>query len=539
MALGSIALKGDGLLAGRSFVRVLALLSAMSVPGMLVAKPVPESRTVFDAAFDDVFARYQLPGLAVGVIEDGEVVYLRTAGELRAGEGQPVDADTLFKIASNSKAMTTAVMARLVDQGKLRWDDPVTKYLPDFRMHDPWVTEHMQVRDLLIHNSGLGSGAGDMMLWPEPNAFTREDIIAGLAHFKPAYSFRSRYAYDNLLYVVAGEVAASAGGKPFEQLLREELFEPLGLERCQAGAWSRDEVGNVAQPHMRQSDGNVVVREDGPHIPDMPSTAAGGIRCSLNDMVGWMRALLLPDPQQPWLSERQQRELWALHMPMPISRRLREWDGTRMYGYGYGWRISDVDGQWRVAHTGTLMGMYSAVTLLPDSRNGFVILINGEGGEARTVLSQALTRHFTAPGSGADVAYYAGLLAEERRQQRSSVRDPGPDASMRNKVAPAGFADWQGHYRDAWFGEVTICPAGEQVVFQSHKSPRMKGPVSRMDDRWLVVWDDPSVDAPAWLEFGETPDGGMTLSLSHFGEVDTSFNYPDLAFVRTGGCQTP
>ncbi len=194
-------------------------------------------------------SRYRIPGIAVGVIEDGKVVYTRTAGELVAGSGHKVDSESLFKIASNSKAMTTALLARLVAAGKLRWDDPVTKYLPAFRMNDPWVTREIQVRDLVIHNSGLREGAGDLMLWPEPNDFTRKDILAGLAYLKPEHSFRSRYAYDNLLYVVAGEVAAAAGGAPYETLLRREVFEPLGLSRCQIGSWSRDGVGNVAQPH--------------------------------------------------------------------------------------------------------------------------------------------------------------------------------------------------------------------------------------------------------------------------------------------------
>ncbi len=147
--------------------------------------------------------------------------------------------------------MTTALLGRLVDQGKLHWDDPVTKYLPAFRMHDPWVTANMRVADLLTHSSGLPEGGGDLMLWPEPNAFTRADIIHGLAFIKPGYSFRSQYQYDNLLYVVAGEVAAAAGGASYETLMHREVFEPLGLSRCQVGAWNRDAVGNVAQPHRR------------------------------------------------------------------------------------------------------------------------------------------------------------------------------------------------------------------------------------------------------------------------------------------------
>ncbi len=176
-----------------------------------------------DAYFDETLKRYGLPGLAVGVVRDGEVVYARTEGDLALGGGWRIDADTLFKIASNSKAMTAAVLARLIDAGKLKWDDPVIKYLLDFRMYDPWVTRELQVRDLLIHNSGLGAGAGDLMLWPEPNLFTREDVIHGLRFLKSIYSFRSRYAYDNSLYIVAGEVAAAAGGMSYEALVRKVM----------------------------------------------------------------------------------------------------------------------------------------------------------------------------------------------------------------------------------------------------------------------------------------------------------------------------
>ncbi len=179
--------------------------------------PRPEA---IDAAVRATIARYHLPGIAVGVIEDGKVVFARGYGETVAGSGDPVTNKTLFKIASNSKAMTAAVLARLVQQGKLRWDDPVVKHLPAFAMHDPWVTAHMTLSDLLVHNSGLPEGGGDLMLWPEPNLFTRDDIVRGLRHIKPAYGFRAGYAYDNLLYVVAGQVAAAAGDASYEELVR-------------------------------------------------------------------------------------------------------------------------------------------------------------------------------------------------------------------------------------------------------------------------------------------------------------------------------
>ncbi|WP_334178443.1 serine hydrolase [Pseudoxanthomonas sp.] len=512
--------------------RLLVLLALSSS----AAHAAPDSAT-FDAAVQQAFDRYRLPGMAVGIIRDGEVVYTRTLGELESGSGEKIDNDTLFKIASNSKAMTAGVLARLVDAGKLKWDDPVTKYLPQFRMHDPWVTQQMQVRDLLIHNSGLGLGAGDLMLWPEPNRFTRDDIIAGLQHLKPTHSFRATYAYDNLLYVVAGEVAAAAGDASYEELVKRQLFQPLGLSRCQVGEWNRADVGNVAQPHMRTPQGNRVIREDEEIVPNVTSMAAGGIRCSLDDMLTWMRMWLSPDATPAWLSPAQRKAVWTPHMPMPVGARMRTWDNSHFSAYGYGWRLSDVDGAWKVAHTGTLAGMYSSVILLPDQRTGIVILINGEGEAARTVLGQVLTKHFTAPQSSPTVAYYADLLDQERAGERAAR--PKPDTRHRKTASARSLAAWTGHYRDPWFGDVTLCPQGDRVRFVAVRSPMLAGTVMRVDERWLVDWDDDSVDAEPWLHFAMAPAGGDAgLTLSHVDpDADFSYDYADLDFHRTQACR--
>jgi CubicO group peptidase (beta-lactamase class C family) len=537
---------GDGLFAGRFLSCFLAALSACVM--VSVATPVHAAgffdRRAVDAAFDDTFQRYGLPGLAVGIVVDGEVVYVRTGGELAAGSGQAVDADTLFKVASNTKSMTTALLARLVDQGRLQWDDPVVKYLPDFRMHDGWVTREMQVRDLLIHNSGLGAGAGDLMLWPEPNLFTRGDVIRGLRYLKPVYSFRSRYAYDNSLYIVAGEVAAAAGGAPYDVLVRREVFEPLGMRRCQAGEWRRDAVGNVAQAHMRSDGRNVVIRADDEVIPDVPMMAAGGVRCSLSDMLAWVRTWLQPEGDivavdgSRWLSRRQREELWKTHMPMPLSRQMREWDRSHFSAYGYGWRLTDVDGTWKVSHTGTLAGMYSAVVLLPEKKTGFVLMANGEAGEARTVLSQVLVKSFTDPDNidGNTVAHYAEWLARERGMPATAeaTHDPVP----RQPVSASEMGADLGRYLDPWFGEIRICPAGEGVRFHSLKSPKLDGDVMRAGGRLLVDWRDEDVDVDAWLDFSDAAGGTRRLRMAKTDpDADFSYDYEDLDFERVGECQ--
>lgn len=521
-----------------AFALVLLAAPWVAAPAATTA---PDDRAAFDRAFDDTVARYHLPGLAIGIVEDGKIVYERTAGELVAGSGRKIDADTLFKIASNTKAMTTGVLARLVDAGKLAWTDPVTKYLPDFRMYDPWVTREMQVRDLLIHNSGLGAGAGDLMLWPDPNLFTRANVIHGLRYLKPKYSFRSRYAYDNTLYIVAGEVAAAAGGAPYEVLVRRELFRPLGMTRCRVGEFNREEAGNVAQPHAWRDGRNVAVDMDEAVIPNVPMMAAGGIRCSLDDMLKWVTMWLRPEESglvdgKPWLSAAQREAVWSPQTIMPLSQRMRDWDDSHYSAYGYGWRLADVDGTQKVSHTGTLSGMYSAVTLLPQKDTGFVILINANADDARTVLTEVLVKQFTAPREARTVAYYADLLEVASKQEEKER--PVPDTSSRVPATADAMADRLGIYRDPWFGEVSICGQGGGAVhFEAAKSPLLAGTVMQVGDRLLVQWHGDGADTEPWLEF-DTADGKPTgLKMAKVDpEADFSSDFEDLSFVRTGDC---
>ncbi len=490
------------------------------------------SSTRLDQAFDDAVQRYHLPGLAVGVIDNGEIVYTRTSGEREAGSGKKITPQTLFKIASNSKAMTASLLARLVDAGKLRWDDPVIKHLPQFRMFDPWVTQNMQVRDLLVHNSGLPEGGGDLMLWPEPNHFTRADILAGLGHIKPKYSFRAGYAYDNLLYVVAGEVAAAAGGASYEELMRSQVFAPLGLN-CRVGAWKSLAGEDIAQPHTHAAGRNIVAGADLEAVPKITSAAAGGIRCSLDDMLRWAGNWLTPDAKQKaWLSTEQRAAMWTPHTPMPISARRRAWDHTHAWLYAFGFRLGDVDGEWTVSHTGTLSGMYSMMMLLPDRKSGFVILINGEAGEARTVLGEVLVKHFTAPDDPRGVAAYAADLAADRS---SSTEHAAADTGARKPTTAAQLKGLLGVWRDPWFGDVAICTEKGRVRFRSIKSPLMLGTLMRAGERDLVDWDADSVDAEAWLDF--TSGDAPSLRMSKVDpEADFSFDYEDLAFTRVGDC---
>ena len=509
---------------------VISLALIVCATAARAAAPRSGSRSGYERLVKSVVAQYHLPGIAVGVIDHGKVVYTRAMGDLESGK--PINADTLFKIASNSKAMTATLLARLVQEGKLHWDDPVTKYLPSFRMYDPWVTANMQVGDLLVHHSGLPEGAGDLMLWPEPNHFTPEDVVQGLRYLKPAYSFRAGYAYDNTLYIVAGLVAAAAGAAPYPTLMRREVFQPLGMSRCQIGTWNRDQVGNIARPHILRDGRFVEVPAGGPLVHAATMDAAGGVRCSLNDMLIWAMNWLAPTAKQlAWLSREQRQSEWTGYTPMPISRRQRAWDGTLFYSYGYGWRMADVDGEMTVSHTGTLSGMYSAVTLLPFRKSGYVFLIDADADDARTVLNEELIKRFTAPQQARSVASYADELAREDEQRRVSL---DPDTSSSKPATPRELKSQLGIWRDPWFGEARICARGKTVFFASRKSPTLSGEVMRLGNLYLVHWQSGNSDA--WLQFPKR--AGEALRLAKVDpDADFSDDYEDLAFEREHACE--
>jgi hypothetical protein len=294
----------------------------------------------------------------------------------------------------------------------------------------------------------------------------------------------------------------------------------------------------VAQPHARVDGRNQLTRPDADSVPDIASAPAGGIRCTLDDMLAWMRNWLVPDAAQlAWLSPAQRAEMWKARTSMPISALRKRWDDTHYYAYAYGFRLADADGAWTVSHTGTLGGMYSMLLLLPDRRSGFVFMINGEGGRARSVLGEVLLKLFTAPARSLGVQGYADDLERPPAAALATPSGPAlPDIATRVPVAAAQLQEWLGLWRDPWFGDVRICAVGDGVEWRSLKSPRMHGRISLLAGRYFLYWDDEAVDEDAWLEFSGSGDTRQLRMSRHNPDGDSSSDYQDLAFTRIGGC---
>lgn len=264
--------------------QTLAIVAALFVLPAGAAISLPIAPRAIDHTVARVMKEFEVPGMAVGIVKDGKLVYAKGYGVREYGKPERVGVDTLFQIGSNTKAFTAAALSLLVDAGKIQWDDKVIDYLPQFRMHDPYVTREFTIRDLLTHRSGLGTGAGDLMFFPATD-FTRAEIIHGLRYLKPVSGFRSRYDYDNVLYLVVGEVIATVSGQSWEDFIAQRILQPLQMQSCAPSYQRIADHGDVASPH-------VVVEGKLKPIPAENLTviaAAGAINCSISGMGKWLQ----------------------------------------------------------------------------------------------------------------------------------------------------------------------------------------------------------------------------------------------------------
>ena len=347
---------------------IAAILTALA--GAAWAAPPRD----LDRRVDALRTQIGVPGVAVAIVEDGKVTYARGFGVKQIDRPERVDADTIFPTGSTGKAFTVAALATLVDAGRIGWDDKVIDRLPGFQMYDPWVTREMTIRDLLVHRSGLGLGAGDLLFVPRTN-LTRAESVRRLRFIKPATSFRSGFAYDNVLYMVAGQLIEAVTGDTWEQYTLEHVLKPAGMLHSTSGGAERFANPNRAQPHARMDGGmrGVGHQELLNERDELGRTAApaGGLAVSANDMARWLLIQLqngeLPEHNGRLFSQAAHEAMWAPLVPQPISPLPDSLKTIQpmFSSYALGWEIQDYRGARIVWHGGAVFGAQTVVVLLP------------------------------------------------------------------------------------------------------------------------------------------------------------------------------
>jgi CubicO group peptidase (beta-lactamase class C family) len=491
-----------------------------------------------DAYAARILREFAVPGLAVAVVKDGQVVWSKGYGVRKLGEAAPVDEHTLFGIASNSKAFTAAALAMMVDEGKLRWDDRVIEHLPQFQMYDPYVTRELTVRDLLTHRSGLGLGAGDLMFWPGTD-FKRAEIIQRIRFLKPASSFRSRYAYDNLLYMVAGEVLRAVSGQEWDAFVKQRIFAPLGMTRSKTSPAEFRPGDNLATPHAR-GDGTLKAIE---YMNMDNVAAAGAINSCVSDMTKWLIAQLnggefrdQAGNAKRLFSQRQSQEMWSAQTILPINPNPPASLAVlkpNFSAYGLGWGLQDYRGRKIVSHTGGLAGLVSKVTLVPELKLGLVVLTNQEAGGAFNALSWHIVDGFLGAPPKDWIAAYRALAELQAQEEAKVLQGLGSTRAPDSRPALA-LAKYTGTYHDDWYGEVTIAQEAGQLVLRFSRTPLLTGTLEHWQfDTFVVHWRERTLNADAFVYFALKPDGSIEqMKMEAVSPLtDFSFNFQDLLFV--------
>ena len=522
--------------------RAVVTLSSSLLIALFAAAPAGAQRRSgapppdLDRYVARVTAEFEIPGVALAIVKDGSTLIAKGYGVRRLGDPAPVNEHTRFGIASNTKAFTATALGLLAEEGKLEWDAPVIRYLPWFQMWDPWVTREITVRDLLVHRSGLGLGQGDLLGWP-PSTRTREEIVRRIRYLEPVTSFRSAYAYDNVLYHVAALVIEAVSGETWEEFVASRIIDRLGMNDTRVSRASTREGGNVATPHARV-DG--VVRPVAP-FDAVNTNASGGINSTAADMAKWLIVQLdsgrVADGSRLF-TPRTTQELWSPVTPMPIVKPPAElsplWTDYR--GYGLAFVVQEYRGHKMITHAGSLPGYVSRVAMIPDLRLGVAVLTNQEAGAAFEAITYRILDHYLeAPATDWLAAYRTVRQRQESGPAATEAEATARDTASRPSLPLAAYA---GTYTDAWYGDVTIALEGRGLIIRFSKTPSLVGDLEHWQyDTFIARWYDRELRADAYVTFALNPDGGIdqVRMQAVSPETDFSYDFHDLSLRPEAG----
>jgi CubicO group peptidase (beta-lactamase class C family) len=414
-----------------------------------------------DDAVEKARSAWGVPGVALAVVHDDKVIHLRGYGECELGSGKPVGPDTVFPMASCTKAFTTAALAILVDEGKMAWDDPVRKHVAFFKMADPEADAKITIRDLLCHRCGLR--AHELLWYRSP--WGQEEIIRKIGFVKPDFPFRSTFHYQTTMFQTAGLAAGVASGGSWADLVHDRLVEPLEMKSTTFTTGEALRNDDHASPHRSGKDGQVKVV---PWYEIRSPDPAGSMHSSARDLGQWLRLQLNEGvfAGRQIVSIANLGETHTPQIPIPMDATTRALNPeSKQLSYGMGWVIQDYRGQKQVAHAGVIDGFRAHITLLPEARLGFAVLANRHETRLNLALSNALADLFLGLPSRNWDAYYGELVAQEVAQART--RRAEHDARRKLGTKPSlPLSAYVGSYEEPAYGTAKITLEGGPLVWQ-------------------------------------------------------------------------
>jgi CubicO group peptidase (beta-lactamase class C family) len=494
-------------------VRLLVFAVALLV-GSVALGPSARAANPLDGLDDYVvkaMADWEVPGLAIAVVKDDAVVLAKGYGVRKLGETAAVDAGTLFAIGSTSKAYTAAALAILVDQGKLKWDDPATKHLPDFELYDPYVTRELTVRDLLCHRCGLARGD---LLW-YATTYDRGEVLRRIRYLKPSWSFRSHYGYQNIMYLAAGQIIPRVTGQSWDEFIKQQIFLPLGMKSACTSIKELAANANVATPHAKIEDKVQPIAWR--NIDNVGP--AGSINASVSDMAQWVR-LQLGEGQIDGKRVISAAAVKEMHAPQVV---VRDEEGRNLFypdahflNYGLGWFLHDYQGRKIIEHGGAIDGMRAHVALMPEEKAGLVILCN-RGGTAlmNPLMFHVFDRYLGRQGRDWSTEALARVRElekkakdEKAKQEAERAKDTKPSLSLEK---------YAGNFADEMYGDAQVKVDNGKLVLE--RGPAIVADLEHWHyDTFRAKFRDPVIE-PQLISFELDSSGKVkAIELPGLGE---------------------
>ncbi len=496
----------------------------------------PLSSKKIDRLTERVRKEFNVPGIAVAVIKNDKVIHMKGYGVRSVATGEKTDEKTLFAIASNTKAFTVAALGILIDEERLTWDTRVIEIIPEFRLYNPYVTEDFRIRDLLTHRSGLGLGAGDLMMWPDSAMFTADDIIRNLRYLKQASPFRTRYDYDNLLYVVAGEVVERVSGMSWEEFVETRIMYPLGMTGSSASFKGLRERSNIIDAHVPVDGRLQVARKQENRLHN----SSGGIYSNVSDLSRWVicqlnRGRYGPNLKKQIFSEKVHSEMWTPQTIKPLSENGPY--NSHFSAYGLGWNLTDINSYLQVYHTGTHTGIVTRVTMLPELNLGIIVLTNQQAEEAHEAITYTIIDGYLGIRGVDRVEALKESLHRDREEAAKITEEVWAKVEAERSVTGSEVDNslFTGRYTDTWFGDIIISEVNGKLRFNAVKSPKLRGDMFHYTGNTFIVrWDDRTFDADAFAIFSLDREGmPESIRMEAISPLtDFSYDFHDLKLKK-------
>ena len=510
----------------RPAVILYLLLSTSAFHGQV--QDQPRQMAWLDAAMAQSVEDFNLPSLSVAVVHDGQVIWSQSYGETIAGSGDKATPSTLYAVASNTKAFTSAALAQLVDEGKLDWDDRVQEYLPWFELYNPYITSELRIRDLLCHRSGLATFSGDL-LWYGTQWSSRE-ILEKARHLQPTTAFRTQFGYQNLMFMAAGEIIEAISEKPWKTYIEQAFLDPIGMTSLVLSTNKLQDRFNVAAPHNELTSGIQTPIE---WINWDNMAPAGALISSAEEMAKWMIVQLdsgRTATDTLWTPS-QTHEMWTMHTPIPVSSWYQNMlPSMHFRGYGLGWELYDLHGRKVVAHSGGYDGMISRQVLVPEEKLGIIILTNANTsvpwGWGHDVLNVLLSGDRQTP--------VMDFLLESKREEpaeRALAEEKLSESRIPEAPTSLTLSDYVGTYSDLMYGNVLISVANDTLQFEFEPTPLFRGTLEHWHfDTFRLHWGTQMM-LPKGMAHFDLNMKGQVKSLD-FDVPNPDFDFTELHFIK-------